>query len=83
MTIEIHEPELEALIAQRMESGAYKSVEEALLQALRSAPPSHLVPSAKGLTGADLIAVLQTFPYPEIDIAPERFPMPVRDPEVL
>jgi hypothetical protein len=33
MTIEIHTPELEALIMQRMESGGFHSVEEVLLQA--------------------------------------------------
>jgi prevent-host-death family protein len=30
-------------------------------------------------TGADLIAALQTFPWPENLVLPERFPMPVRD----
>jgi hypothetical protein len=37
MTIEIHEPELEELIQQRLESGHFKSVEDFLLQALKSA----------------------------------------------
>ncbi len=35
MTIEIHTPELEALIIQRMKSGGFHSVEEVLLHALR------------------------------------------------
>lgn len=30
-------------------------------------------------TGADLIATMNGSPYPEIDIEPERMPMPVRD----
>ena len=34
MTIEIHQPELENLIHQRMKSGAYQSVEDFLLHAL-------------------------------------------------
>jgi hypothetical protein len=36
MTIEIHNPELEALIRQRMESGAFEDVEDVLLHALYS-----------------------------------------------
>jgi len=39
MTIEIHEPELEVLIAQHMKTGAFRDVEEVLLHALRAAPP--------------------------------------------
>ncbi len=81
MTIEIHEPELEALIARRMESGAFKSVEEALLQALKSAP--NPAPSAKGLTGSDLIAMLQAIPDQEFVLEQERFPMLVREPVKL
>jgi hypothetical protein len=38
MTIEIIHPETQALIEQRMASGAFYDVEEVLLQALRSAP---------------------------------------------
>jgi len=38
MTIEIHRPEIEALILQRMESGGFQDVKEVLLDALRSAP---------------------------------------------
>lgn len=33
MTIEVHRPELEALIQERMASGAFQSVEEVLMQA--------------------------------------------------
>jgi hypothetical protein len=36
MTIEIHKPELEALIRQRMESGEFQNVDDLLLQALSS-----------------------------------------------
>jgi len=32
MTIEIHKPELEALIQERMKSGAFQSVEDVLMQ---------------------------------------------------
>jgi hypothetical protein len=38
MTIEIHQPELEALIQQRLALGGFHDVEEVLLHALRSAP---------------------------------------------
>jgi hypothetical protein len=40
LTIEIHRPELEALIRERMDSGAYQNVEDALMQALKSSQPA-------------------------------------------
>ena len=40
MTIEVHKPELEALIRERMKSGGFKSIEDVLMQALRSSPSS-------------------------------------------
>ena len=84
MTIEFHEPELEALIRERMQSGAFPTVEKALLQALKSSPapsgPGAAVPNASaGLTGADLLAAMQSSPYKEIAIEPTRNRFPVRD----
>lgn len=38
MNIEIHQSEFEALIHQRMASGAFHDVEDALIDALKSAP---------------------------------------------
>jgi hypothetical protein len=38
MTIEIQRPELEALIRERMESGAFQNVEDVLMQALKASP---------------------------------------------
>jgi hypothetical protein len=38
MMIEIHKPELEALIQQRIENGTLPSVEDVLLQALKALP---------------------------------------------
>jgi hypothetical protein len=38
MTIEIHKPELEALIQERMKSGGFQNVEDVLLEALQSSP---------------------------------------------
>ena len=46
MTIEIHRPELEKLIQQRMESGAFRSVEDFLMHELISTP-REAVASAK------------------------------------
>jgi len=84
MTIEIEKPELEALIVERMQLGEFPTVEDALLQALKSSPP----PSGRRdtvsnrtsvLTGADLVAAMQASPYPEIALEPARDRMPVRD----
>jgi hypothetical protein len=40
MTIQITRPEIEALINQRLQSGAFKNAEDAILQALQSAAPT-------------------------------------------
>jgi hypothetical protein len=40
MTIEIRQPELEALIQQRMDSGVFRNIEDVLMQALKSLPPA-------------------------------------------
>jgi hypothetical protein len=39
MTIQITRPEVEALINQRLQSGAFKDAEDVILQALQSSPP--------------------------------------------
>jgi hypothetical protein len=79
MTIEIDEPELEALIQERMKSGHFQSVEEVLIQALKAAPPAMVSSSAaNGHTGADLIAAMQASPHKEVDLEPVRVPLPVR-----
>jgi Arc/MetJ-type ribon-helix-helix transcriptional regulator len=73
MTIEITSPDVEALIRQRMRTGAFKSPEDLIRAALRSS-------ELDTRTGADLIAALQECPYPEVDIEPSRVPSPlVRD----
>jgi hypothetical protein len=41
MNIEIHQPELESFIQQPMQSGAFRSVEDFLMQALITAAPAH------------------------------------------
>jgi hypothetical protein len=83
VTIEIHRPELEALILERMKRGAFQNAEDALMQALTSSP----LPTEEGAvktpetsrTGADLIAAIQASPYREISIEPARYRLPVRD----
>ncbi len=82
MTIEIHTPELEDLILERMHAGAFESIEATLMQALESSPlPSKAVrePAHDISTGADLVAVMQMSPYREIVLEPARSQMPVRD----
>jgi hypothetical protein len=81
MTIEIHRPELEALIMQRMKMGGFSSVEDALQQALETSPVvvTDAAATAPKRTGADLIAAMQSSPYREIEIEPARYRMPVRD----
>jgi membrane-anchored protein YejM (alkaline phosphatase superfamily) len=75
MTIEIHRPELEARIIERMKSGEFKDIEDVIMQALMSAP----FPAQDAATGADLVAAMQASPYREIDIQPLRNSLPVRD----
>ncbi len=85
MTIEVQQPELEALIREWMKSGAFSTVEEALIEALKSSPaPAGHSPRAPQhiATGADLVAAMQASPYKEIELEPQRAPMPVRDPRV-
>jgi hypothetical protein len=77
MTIEIHKPELEALIRERMKAGGFNNVEDVLMQALETLAVT--APAAKNRTGADLIAAMQASPYREIEIEPARHRMPVRD----
>jgi hypothetical protein len=36
-------------------------------------------PSTAGLTGAVILAALQGSPYRDVDLTPERYPLPVRD----
>jgi hypothetical protein len=49
LTIEIHRPELEALIVERMRSGAFQNVEDVLMQALKSFAPEGQAPAGPRL----------------------------------
>jgi hypothetical protein len=76
MTIEIHKPELEALINERLRSGEFEGVEDVLMQALQgSAPPG----KKETRTGADLVAAMQASPYKDIDLEPTRITIATRD----
>jgi hypothetical protein len=82
MTIEIHRPELEALILERMKSGAFQNVEDVLIEALKSAPPPTEragAPEECAHTGAELVAAIQASPYQDIDFTPQPYRLPVRD----
>lgn len=46
MNIQITRPEVEALINQRLESGAFRDAEDVILQALQSSPPTKSLPEA-------------------------------------
>jgi hypothetical protein len=70
MTIEITSPDVEALIQQHMQAGAFKTPEDLIRVVLRSSVP-------ETRTGADLIAALQACPHPEVDIEPSRVLSPV------
>lgn len=72
MVIEITNPELEALIQERLRVGTFQSAEELIFDALRS-------PKQQRRTGAVLIAAMQASPHKDVDLEPSRGPAPVRD----
>ena len=45
MTIQITKPEVEEMINQRLQSGAFKDAEDVILQALQSSSPTVPLPS--------------------------------------
>jgi hypothetical protein len=83
MTIEIHRPELEVLIRERMKIGG-GDIEDVLMQALKALPPAAekdggFADKKPAATGADLVAAMQASPYKEIELEPTRGRTPVRD----
>jgi len=81
MTIEIHQPELEALIRDRMAAGNFASIEDFLRHALEAESP--IAPEVEDTpfrSGAELVAAMQRMPYKDVDLEPERYAMPVSDP---
>jgi hypothetical protein len=82
MIIEIHKPELEALIVERMSTVGFRNVEDALMHAFETSYlPGPKPPNEENRSGAALIAAMQSSPHREIDIEPARYKMPVRDAE--
>jgi Arc/MetJ-type ribon-helix-helix transcriptional regulator len=73
MTIEIA-PELEEIIQQRLDTGKYRDVADVLEQAVLSLPTAgtvasgRLIQGMRGMTGADLVAVMQRSPHKEIEL---------------
>lgn len=60
MTVQITSPEVEALINQRLRSGAYRDAEDVILKALQSSPPAAPLPDALPAKDiAELFAPLQ------------------------
>ena len=79
--IEIQEPELEALIMERLYAGQFENVEQAVMDALKTAPP----PKRPNLTdsgrkGSEIITAFQRCPVKEFDFEPERLYSPISDP---
>jgi hypothetical protein len=73
MTIEITSPEVETLILQKMKRGGFVDVQDVILHALRA------LDSGRKGTGVELVAAMQSSPYKEVEIEPDRIVMPVRD----
>jgi hypothetical protein len=55
MTIEITKPEAEALINERLQSGAFVDAEDVILQALRSSSPEPSVAGGPGAPAKDIV----------------------------
>lgn len=72
MVIEITNPELEALIQERLRSGRFRSAEELIFDALSS-------PRPRRRSGAELVAAMQASLHKNIDLEPTRGPAPIRD----
>ncbi len=78
MTIEIHRPELEALIRERLTSGASEDIEDVLMQALKSSPPGE--PVAPRKPKKNLAQFLLESPLPGSGLRLERqedYPRPL------
>ena len=83
MTIEIHRPELEALIRERMKTGAFHNVEDVLMQALTSSQPPSAGNNGQRAKGRKSLAQLfAESPFKGLDIDFERDPDHGRDVEL-
>ena len=78
MTIEIHRPELVALIRERINSGV--DVEDVIMQALQSSPaPETPAPSRRPAGRKSLAQLFADSPFKGLDIDFERDPDCGRD----
>jgi hypothetical protein len=71
VTIHIHTPELEALIQQRLQNGAFHDVEEVLLHALKTSEPP-AVPSPNGSEAKNLVELFANSPFAGLSMNFER-----------
>ena len=84
MTIEIHSPEVEAIIHRRMMAGGFKDAEDVIIQALKSSS-SPETPPASPRRPAGRKSLAQLFadsPFEGLDIDFEREPDYGRDVEL-
>src|SRR5712691_8926211 len=65
MNIQITKPEVEALINQRLQSGAFKDAEDVILKALQSSPPTPQHPETP--PDKDIEALFAPLRGPNID----------------
>ena len=82
MMIEIHRPELEALIRERMNSGAFHDVEDVIMQALKSSSAAAAPAAGIPCRPAGRKSLAQLFadsPFRGLDIDFEREPDYGRD----
>ncbi len=82
MTIEIHRPELEALIRERMSSGAFETVEDVIMEALKASTLIETPASNKPRRSAGRKSLAQLFadsPFKGLEIDFQRDPDHGRD----
>jgi hypothetical protein len=73
MTIEIHRPELEALIRERMKTGVFQNVEDVLMEAMTSSQPPSSGNRGRRASGRKSLAQLfAESPFKGLDIDFER-----------
>jgi len=72
VTIEINKPELEALIQERLQSGAFRNVEDVLMHALNADETGLKAPSA--IENKTLVQLFAESPFKGMSLDFERFP---------
>ena len=80
--IEIQNPELEALIQERMQSGQFEDIEDVLMQALSFGSGTVTDPLPKSgspAMGSLLVEAMQTSPYKDIPLEAPGVRSTVRD----